>query len=247
MALSQWRQAAIVLCIVGALLAVLLGGNQRYVQAKEETLAGQILCYINSVSGPPIPRFHVGECPISPPPPPPPPACSNGIDDDGDGLIDWDPTNGDPGCTTPLDTDETNAPLPPPPPPPAVEDTLLLCSDGIDNDGDSLIDLVDPSCSSFNPKLVVVKTVINDHGGTASVSSFLLYIKMGVLATTTVLSGATTTVASGTWIVGETPDPAYTAMFGGDCSSSGQITLTTGDTKTCTIVNDDIAPSVPGT
>lgn len=55
--------------------------------------------------------------PPPPPPPPPPPAeiCGDGIDNDGDGLIDE-------GCT--------------PPPPPPTE----ICGDGIDNDGDGLVD-----------------------------------------------------------------------------------------------------------
>lgn len=55
--------------------------------------------------------------PPPPPPPPPPPVevCGDGIDNDGDGLIDE-------GCT-------------PPPPPPSE-----ICGDGIDNDGDGLID-----------------------------------------------------------------------------------------------------------
>ena len=56
------------------------------------------------------------------------PACSNLVDDDGDGLTDLL----DPGCTDPLDPDETDLP-PPPPPPPA-------CANGIDDDGDGLID-----------------------------------------------------------------------------------------------------------
>src|SRR3989338_3489123 len=198
MALSQWRQAAIVLCIVGALLAVLLGGNQGYVQAKEETLAGQILCYINSVSGPPIPRFHVDECPVLPPPPPPPP-------------------------------------------PPAVEKTLLICSDGADNDGDSLIDLAAQNCASVNPKLVVVKKVVNDNGGAAVVGDFALYIFKG--ATTTVASSATTTVAAGHWRGGEVASPLYTMSVGGDCGPSGEVTLAAGETKTCVITNDDIAPT----
>ena len=60
-------------------------------------------------------------------PPPPPPtsyACSNGVDDDGDGKIDYP---ADPGCTGSSDTDETDATstchasypdfcIPPPPP-----------------------------------------------------------------------------------------------------------------------------------
>ncbi len=55
------------------------------------------------------------------------PACSNGIDDDGDGLID---ELEDPGCSGPDDTDE-------------IEE----CADGLDNDGDGLIDFgQDPEC-----------------------------------------------------------------------------------------------------
>lgn len=38
---------------------------------------------------------------------PPPPACSDGIDNDGDGLIDYP---ADPGCTSSTDTDETDPP-----------------------------------------------------------------------------------------------------------------------------------------
>src|SRR3954463_12223570 len=34
------------------------------------------------------------------------PACSNGKDDDGDGLVDL----ADPGCSSPIDSDEYNAP-----------------------------------------------------------------------------------------------------------------------------------------
>ena len=40
---------------------------------------------------------------------------------------------------------------PPPPPPGATEDTAVLCSDGIDNDGDGLIDLADQDCAAFAP------------------------------------------------------------------------------------------------
>jgi hypothetical protein len=53
--------------------------------------------------------------PTAPPPPPPVEICGNGLDDDGDGLVDE-------GCA-------------PPPPPPAE-----VCGDGIDNNGDGLID-----------------------------------------------------------------------------------------------------------
>jgi hypothetical protein len=55
--------------------------------------------------------------------------CSDGVDNDGDGLIDF-PT--DPGCDSPQDDDERNQ-----------------CVDGVDNDGDGLVDLpADPGCDS---------------------------------------------------------------------------------------------------
>ena len=66
----------------------------------------------------------------------PAPACSDGLDNDGDTLIDFP---NDPGCTSMSDTDEANAP-----PAPA-------CSDGLDNDGDTLIDFPnDPGCTSMS-------------------------------------------------------------------------------------------------
>lgn len=58
--------------------------------------------------------------------------CNDGLDNDGDALIDM----GDPGCSSPTDDDETD-PHPP------------QCNDGLDNDGDTLIDMGDPGCSSL--------------------------------------------------------------------------------------------------
>lgn len=81
-------------------------------------------------------RAYIGP-PGGGPPPPPPVACGDGIDNDGDGLIDYP---ADPGCSSASDTDELNSP---PPPPPAQ------CADGVDNDSDGLIDYPsDPGCAS---------------------------------------------------------------------------------------------------
>jgi cysteine-rich repeat protein len=52
--------------------------------------------------------------------------CQNGIDDDGDGLVDHP---SDPGCTSAADFLETEASRP--------------CDDGLDNDGDGAIDFPD--------------------------------------------------------------------------------------------------------
>lgn len=64
-------------------------------------------------------------------------ACSNGNDDDGDGLIDMS----DPGCSSTTDTDETND----------IDVDEYACSDGVDNDGDNLADYPsDPGCIANN-------------------------------------------------------------------------------------------------
>ena len=63
----------------------------------------------------------------------PAPACSDGTDNDADGVTDYP---ADPGCTSAADTDETD-------PPPAA------CDDGIDNDQDGSTDYpADPGCTS---------------------------------------------------------------------------------------------------
>ncbi|MGQ0679477.1 MAG: hypothetical protein ACT4OM_07460 [Actinomycetota bacterium] len=59
----------------------------------------------------------------------PPPACSNGIDDDGEGGIDM----ADPGCSSPNDWSEADNPP---------------CSNGLDDDGDGLVDGRDPNCAA---------------------------------------------------------------------------------------------------
>jgi hypothetical protein len=59
-------------------------------------------------------------------------SCSNGADDDCDGLVDCDDTidcGADPNCCT------------------ITEDPELSCSDGSDNDCDTLIDSDDPDCA----------------------------------------------------------------------------------------------------
>lgn len=57
-------------------------------------------------------------------------ACQNGIDDDDDGLADWE--GGDPGCTSADD--------------PSENDPRFACDDGVDDDGDGSIDADDPGC-----------------------------------------------------------------------------------------------------
>jgi uncharacterized repeat protein (TIGR01451 family) len=62
--------------------------------------------------------------------------CNDGIDNDGDNLVD----SADPGCTSPTDNSEYNA----------VTPTVYQCNDGYDNDSDGYVDYpYDPGCSSY--------------------------------------------------------------------------------------------------
>ncbi|MBU0536327.1 MAG: hypothetical protein KKE20_05140, partial [Nanoarchaeota archaeon] len=64
-------------------------------------------------------------------------ACSDSIDNDGDGLVDaYDPGCYDSGAYNPFDNNE--------------HDTLPECSDHFDNDDDNHIDLADPGCEDAN-------------------------------------------------------------------------------------------------
>ncbi|HBV01452.1 MAG TPA: hypothetical protein DEF00_03620 [Candidatus Taylorbacteria bacterium] len=87
------------------------------------------------------------------------------------------------------------------------------------------------------PKLTVTKIIVNDNGGTATTSNFALFIDN---ATTTSGVAATTTV--GMHIVSENNLPGYTATIGGNCDANGNVTLALGESKNCTITNNDIPP-----
>jgi GH18 family chitinase/aryl-phospho-beta-D-glucosidase BglC (GH1 family) len=94
------------------------------------------------------------------PPPPTPKACADGIDNDGDGLVDMS----DPGCASATDDDEFNAPP-------------KACADGTDNDGDGLVDMNDPGCTSatdddeFNaPPKACADGIDNDGDGLVDMS-----------------------------------------------------------------------------
>ena len=87
-------------------------------------------------------------------------------------------------------------------------------------------------------KLIVNKSVIN-HGQTKISSDFSILVDSNP-----VISGALNTFNSGLHIVSEIPDAEYTATFGGNCNSSGQVTLTPGTTKTCSIVNEEKPASI---
>jgi len=105
-----------------------------------------------------------------------------------------------------------------------------------------------PTCSIPPATLNVVKAVVNDNGGIATAASFNLHVKLGLAdvlgspAIGALTPGTSYSLAPGTYTVSEDANALYTGAFTGDCNLAGSITLASGDVKTCTLTNDDVAP-----
>lgn len=82
--------------------------------------------------------------------------------------------------------------------------------------------------------ITVSKVVIN-HGLTKIATDFAPY-KVG---TTTVTLSTSTKFGSGTYTISEVTNPNYTQTFSGDCDTSGQLTISSGTAKYCTITNEE--------
>lgn len=87
----------------------------------------------------------------------------------------------------------------------------------------------------------VVKTVINDNGGTKVVADFPLFVNG-----TPVVSGTTNTfpAPAGIYTVTETSNSQYTRNFSGDCDATGTLNLSPGDNRFCIVTNNDIGAPV---
>jgi hypothetical protein len=91
--------------------------------------------------------------------------------------------------------------------------------------------------------LIVIKHVVNVNGGKAKASNFSMKINGIVVQGTNPFPGAespgtTRTVSAGSYNVTETGPSGYIAVPSAGCSG----TIAPGETKTCTILNHDIAP-----
>ncbi|MES2971305.1 MAG: hypothetical protein V4702_03230 [Patescibacteria group bacterium] len=109
-----------------------------------------------------------------------------------------------------------------------------------DQNGDTTVALGETkTCTLTNNDrqafLIVNKTVINDNGGTAGPNDFLLTVD-----NTSVLDEVAVPVNPGVHTAGETLLTGYTAgPWGGDCNVNASVTVALGETKTCTITNND--------
>ena len=100
--------------------------------------------------------------------------------------------------------------------------------------------------------LYVIKHVVNDDGGSAKAEGFSLHLKgSGSFGLSDVAgspadgseSGTPYVVPVGTYYVSEDSYAGYSSGFSGDCDDNGVVTIASGETKTCTITNDDTTKS----
>jgi hypothetical protein len=86
--------------------------------------------------------------------------------------------------------------------------------------------------------LIVKKHVVNDNGGTKSAGDFTMKVTAGHPSQASFAgseSGTTVTVDAGSYSVDEDSVSGYTKTIGSGCSGA----IANGETKTCTITNDD--------
>jgi uncharacterized repeat protein (TIGR01451 family) len=93
-------------------------------------------------------------------------------------------------------------------------------------------------------KLVVIKHVVNDNGGTKVASDFQMTVDDPGTNPPSFPGaespGTEVTVDPGSYAVSEVEDAGYAASYSADCTG----TIAIGQTKTCTVTNDDKAPKL---
>ncbi|GGK84903.1 prealbumin-like fold domain-containing protein [Amphritea balenae] len=102
------------------------------------------------------------------------------------------------------------------------------------------------------PKLTLVKSVTNDNGGNAVPGDFELVLNGGIYSDTVFSDGAMPTVVAETaYTLTENPFPGYSQDGDVACvddntaqTVSHPVTLDFGQEVTCTVVNDDITPTI---
>ncbi len=98
--------------------------------------------------------------------------------------------------------------------------------------------------SDIQPKLKLVKTIVNQYGGAATIADFQATLSDGKNRWP-VPWGAVPGLKAGTYDVDESGPAGYAASaWGGDCDTDGKITLEPGDDKTCTVTNSDVQPKL---
>ncbi len=87
--------------------------------------------------------------------------------------------------------------------------------------------------------LTVLKTVIIDDGGNETEDDFDLFVDGSPES-----FGSPIVLVAGAHVVAETGVSGYSATYGGDCDSDGNVTVPADGSASCTITNNDIAPNI---
>jgi hypothetical protein len=118
-----------------------------------------------------------------------------------------------------------------------LESEYLTCSDGINNDGDGLVDVFDLDCLIFRQTAEIVTHVV---GGTAAPSDALMQVRFNETATSGMFTGSAdivevTNPTAGTWQLFPTSLPNYTSSFSGDCDATGAFSMGFNTRKQCIV------------
>jgi CSLREA domain-containing protein len=97
--------------------------------------------------------------------------------------------------------------------------------------------------------LNVITQVINDNGGTRTPGSLSIHVRDGATDVTGSPqagnpNGASYGIPAGTYNVAAGPIPGYTMSTSGDCDGNGTVTFGVGQSKTCTVTANDVAPTL---
>jgi hypothetical protein len=97
------------------------------------------------------------------------------------------------------------------------------------------------------PRLTVSKRVVNDDKGIRGPGDFNVHVRAGAVDVAGSpapgsATGRTYTLTPGSYTVSEDTSEVYARTFAGGCTATGVVVLAEGQSKTCTITNDDKAP-----
>ena len=123
--------------------------------------------------------------------------------------------------------------------------TSAVTGDGCGGDGTITLKAGDAkTCTITNTAkqgtLIVKKAVNNNHGGTLDADDFSFQVNGGTAVAFEEDGENDIQENAGTYTVTETATPGYTATY----DNCKDVQVTPGGTTTCTITNDDIAPSL---
>lgn len=148
--------------------------------------------------------------------------CSDGeVDADGDGILNPFALSVGPSGAVGFD----NCPV-------------VFNPDQADSDGNGIGDVCEESVPA---RLIIIKHVVNDNGGTAAAADFTMSVTGTNVNPTSFPgdeNGTTLTLDAGDYSVSESGLSGYAMSFSADCSG----TITAGESKTCTFTDDDIPP-----